>query len=70
MPRMRPILRSLLRRRKGRVARGPIIFDFKTGQAYRATAKDLADTVKKAVRRKRVVKRVEGVPPQVILPPK
>lgn len=52
------------------MARGPIIFDFKTGQAYRATAKDLADTVKKAVRRKRVVKRVEGVPPQVILPPK
>lgn len=51
--------------------RGPIIFDFETGRAYRANehpkpTKDLAEAMRQAASKRRVVKRVEGIPPQAI----
>lgn len=62
------ILASLFRRTKGRVARKPIVFDFIRGRAYRASATphDLAETMKKRVKKPRVVKTVEGIPPGVV----
>ena len=66
----------LLRRRN--VARRPIIFDFTKGQVYRTSDRlsrisDLAETLKDAASnatKPRVVKTVEGIPPQVITQPK
>jgi hypothetical protein len=49
------------------MARGPIIFDFTTGKAHRAKAhrpRDLTEALRPAKRR--VIKRVEGLPPQVV----
>ena len=51
------------------MAKQPIIFDFGKGTAYRATEeqqKDLAQTMARAAKKRRVVKRVEGLPPQVV----
>jgi hypothetical protein len=59
------------------MSRRPIIFDFTKGQAYRAAetsrAKDLVETLRAAakdVRKPRVVRTVEGIPPQVLTQPK
>jgi hypothetical protein len=58
-------LRLLLRRRTA--TRKPIIFDFIRGRAYRTSSpRDLAEVMKKRVRKTRVVKTVEGIPPGVI----
>jgi hypothetical protein len=62
-------IRFLARRR--RLVRGPIIFDFKAGRVYRSSKEDQPDLVRdmEAALKKRgkpkVVKTVEGVPPQV-----
>jgi hypothetical protein len=62
------ILAFLLGRVKGRVTRTPIIFDFIRGRVHRASSspQDLATVMKKRVRKTRVVKTVEGIPPKVI----
>lgn len=73
---LRARVRALLRRRA--LPRQPIIFDFTTGRAYRANdqegrAKDLAEAMKDAATKtvkKRVVKAVEGIPPEVVTQPK
>lgn len=59
------------------MSRQPIIFDFTKGQAYRASttsrAKDLVETLwaaAKDARKPRVVRTVEGIPPQVLIQPK
>jgi hypothetical protein len=68
---MRHILRFLFRRlsRGRQVARGPIIFDFINDRVYRAK-RHPQRTMESALspRRRRVVKRVEGIPPQAIRP--
>jgi hypothetical protein len=57
--------------RTSAVARRPIIFDLRAGRAYRAASpKDLAEVMKKAVTKRRVVKTVEGLPPHVLEPQK
>jgi hypothetical protein len=63
-------LRLLLRRRT--IARAPIIFDFIRGRVYRASKspKDVAEVMTKRVKKTRVVKTVEGIPPQVLQPKK
>jgi hypothetical protein len=75
---MGPILslRSRLRTLLGRPAlpRQPIIFDFTTGTATRASGnQDLLAATKDALKKatqKKVVKRVEGIPPHVVTQPK
>jgi hypothetical protein len=60
------------------VARQPIIFDFTKGQVFRAGERssrisDLTEALKDAATnatKPRVVKTVEGIPPQVIAQPK
>jgi hypothetical protein len=54
--------------------KNPIIFNFTTGEAHRATeapsvADAMRDVAKKATKPK-VVKRVEGIPPHVVSQPK
>ena len=53
--------------------RQPIIFDFTTGRAQRGRPGDIATVMKGRVamsQRKKVVKRVEGLPPHVVNQPK
>jgi hypothetical protein len=65
---LRSRVRALLRR--SALHKPPIIFDFTTGQAHRAEAgRGLLDALLSRVRRRtkpRIVKRVEGVPPEVL----
>ena len=72
---LRRRLHSLLRRPA--LAQPPIIFDFTTGQAYRADERrddhDLVDVLRlrmKGLGKRRVVKTVEGIPPQAVPQPK
>jgi hypothetical protein len=77
---MGPILslRNRLRALLGRLAmlRQPIIFDFTTGEATRVSGnrtQDLAGAMKDALKKvtqKKVVRRVEGIPPHVVTQPK
>ena len=54
------------------MARGPIIFNLKTGQAYRAEdpspATELARKASNSITKRRVVKTVTGLPPHVVQP--
>jgi hypothetical protein len=54
--------------RRERVPRGPIVFDFINDRVYRAKyrPRSIVDAV--SPRKRRVIKRVEGLPPQAIQP--
>ena len=62
-------LRQLLIRR-GHMARQPIIFDFVRKQAYRSDESDLTAALRSRLTKRRVVKTVEGIPPQAVPQPK
>lgn len=71
---LRSRLRALLRRHP--LPKQPIVFDFMKGRAYRADDRrpsGLAETMKDAAKKAtkpRVVRTVEGIPPQVVAQPK
>jgi len=65
--------------RRHALARQPIVFDFTRGKAYRASEQrhsriaDLAEVLREAavrVKKPRVVRTVEGIPPSVLTQPK
>jgi len=52
------------------VGREPIVFDFIMQKAYPASAPTPTADLLGKVKKKRVVKTVEGIPPQVLQPQK
>jgi hypothetical protein len=65
---LRKRLDALLRRRD--LAKPPIIFDFVQKKAYRADEAELDSTLHRRLSKRRVVKTVEGIPPQAVPQPK
>jgi hypothetical protein len=65
---LRKRLESLLRRRD--LAKPPIILDFTQKKAYRADEAELTEDLRPRLSKRRVVKTVEGIPPQAVPQPK
>jgi len=68
---LRSRLRALLRR--SALPKQPIVFDFIRGRIYRESERHPLEEIQdvaKRITKKRVVKTVEGLPPQVVTHPK